>query len=138
LRAFCAHDVRFLIVGAHALGFYGAPRATGDFDLYVEPTPANAKRVMAALEVFGAPLFDLELEDLCRPGTVFQMGVPPYRIDLNTALTGIGFDEAWENRGVVRTDELELSVISRAAFVKNKRAAGRPKDLLDLELLGER
>ena len=137
LRAFCAHEVRFLIVGAHALGFYGTPRATGDFDLFVEPSPANARRVMAALEQFGAPLFDLSLEDLSRPGVVFQMGVPPYRIDLNTELTGIDFDEAWSDHGTAMVEGLELNVIGRAAMVKNKRATGRPKDLLDLELLGE-
>jgi hypothetical protein len=137
LRAFCARDVRFLIVGAHALGFYGTPRATGDFDLFVEPTPENARRVMAALEEFGAPLFDLTLDDLSRPGVVFQMGVPPYRIDLNTELTGVTFEECWRDRGVARVEGLELPVIARAAMVRNKRATGRPKDLLDLELLGE-
>ena len=137
LRAFCARDVRFLIVGAHALGYHGAPRATGDFDLFVDPAPENALRVMAALEEFGAPLFDLDLEDLSRPGVVFQMGVPPYRIDLNTALTGISFEEAWRDRVIESAHGVVLSVISRAAMIKNKRATGRPKDLLDLELLGE-
>jgi hypothetical protein len=137
LRAFCARDVRFLIVGAHALGFYGAPRATGDFDLYVEPTPENARRVMAALEEFGAPLFDLTLDDLSRPGVVFQMGVPPYRIDLNTELTGVTFDECWEGHAVAHVEGLELPVIAREAMIRNKRATGRPKDRLDLELLGE-
>ena len=137
LRAFCARDVRFLIVGAHALGYHGAPRATGDFDLFVEPSPDNARRVMAALEEFGAPLFDLSLDDLSRPGVVFQMGVPPFRIDLNTELTGISFEEAWRDRVVDRAHGLELTVISRAAMIKNKRATGRPKDLLDLLLLGE-
>jgi hypothetical protein len=137
LRAFCARDVRFLVVGAHALGFHGAPRATGDFDLFVEPLEANARRVLAALDEFGAPLLDLKLADLLRPGTVFQMGVPPYRIDLNTELTGITFAEAWEGHGVAEVEGLEIPVISRQALIRNKRATGRPKDLLDLELLGE-
>lgn len=137
LRAFCAHDVRFLIVGAHALGFHGVPRATGDFDLYVELTPENARRVMAALEEFGAPLFDLSLDDLSRPGIVFQMGVPPYRIDLNTELTGVTFEECWRDRGLATVEGLELPVIGREAMIRNKRATGRPKDRLDLELLGE-
>ena len=137
LRAFCAHDVRFLIVGAHALGVHGAPRATGDLDLWVEPVPANAQRTWAALEDFGAPLFDLTPEDLITPGVVFQMGVAPFRIDLATELTGITFEEGWEGHVEIEVAGLRLPVISRPAMVRNKRATGRPKDLLDLVLLGE-
>ncbi|HLF57562.1 MAG TPA: hypothetical protein VI942_12015 [Thermoanaerobaculia bacterium] len=119
------------------MGFHGVPRATGDFDLLVEPDEENARRVMAALEEFGAPLFDLSASDLSKPGTVFQMGVPPYRIDLNTEITGVPFAEAWEDRVTARLEGLEVPFLSRAALVRNKRATGRPKDLLDLELLGE-
>lgn len=137
LRAFCARDVRFLVVGAHALGYWAQPRATGDFDLFVEPTSENAARVFAALEDFGVPLFDLTEEDLRTPGVVFQMGVPPYRIDLATELTGISFEEAWSEHAVVSHAGLELPLIGRAAMIRNKRATGRPKDLLDLQLLGE-
>jgi hypothetical protein len=137
LRAFCAREVRFLIVGAHALGFYGPPRATGDLDLWVEPTAENARRVWSALEDFGAPLFDLTVDDLTRPGVVFQMGVPPYRIDLATELTGISFEEGWRGHATLHLNELEIPVLSREALIRNKRATGRPKDLLDLELLGE-
>lgn len=138
LHALCAHDVRFLVVGAHALGYWAQPRATGDFDLFVEPSPENARRTFAALEQFGAPLFDLTVEDLSRPGVVFQMGVPPYRIDLATELTGITFEEGWREHGEVVLEGLHVPVIGREAMIRNKRAVGRPKDLLDLELLGER
>jgi hypothetical protein len=137
LRAFCARDVRFLVVGAHALGYWSQPRATGDFDLFVEPTADNGRRVLAALEEFGAPLHDLTLADLSQPGVVFQMGVPPYRIDLNTELTGITFSEAWEGHATVTVAGLSIPIIGREAMVRNKRATGRPKDLLDLLLLGE-
>jgi hypothetical protein len=138
LRAFCAHDVRFLIVGAHALGFYGAPRATGDLDLWIDPTPQNARRVWEALIEFGAPLCDLAESDLGEPGLVFQMGSPPYRIDLATELTGLCFADGWTGHAVVRVAGLEIPVISREAMLTNKRAVGRAKDRLDLELLGER
>jgi hypothetical protein len=138
LRAFSDLDVRYLVVGAHALGYWGQPRATGDFDLFVEPTPANARRVLASLDEFGAPLFDLTLGDLSRPGVVFQMGVPPYRIDLTTQLTGVTFAEAWEGHATVEIEGLAIPIIGRDALIRNKRATGRPKDLLDLELLGER
>ncbi len=137
LRAFCAREVRFLVVGAHALGYWAQPRATGDFDLFVEPTPDNAARVFAALGDFGAPLFDLTEEDLRTPGVVFQMGVPPYRIDLATELTGISFEEAWREHAIVSHSGLDLPFIGRAAMIRNKRATGRPKDLLDLQLMGE-
>lgn len=137
LRAFCAREVKFLVVGAHALGYWAQPRATGDFDLFVEPTRDNAGRVFAALQDFGAPLFDLTEGDLATPGIVFQMGVPPYRIDLATELTGITFEEAWSEHAVVTHAGLELPFIGRAAMIRNKRATGRPKDLLDLKLMGE-
>lgn len=137
LRAFSGHSVRYLVVGAHALGYWGQPRATGDFDLFVDPTPDNARRVLAALLEFGAPLFDLTVEDLSRPGVVFQMGMPPYRIDLATELTGITFEEAWVGHANVALEDLAIPVIGREAMIRNKRATGRPKDRLDLELLGE-
>jgi hypothetical protein len=137
LRAFSAHSVRYLVVGAHALGYWGQPRATGDFDLFVEPTPDNARRAFAALAEFGAPLFDLTLDDLTRPGVVFQMGAPPYRIDLATELTGITFEEGWADHATVLLEGLVIPIIGREAMIRNKRATGRPKDRLDLELLGE-
>lgn len=136
LRAFTVHDVRYVVVGAHALGYWGQPRATGDFDLFVEPTPQNAARILAALAEFGAPLDDLKAEDLATPGTVFQMGEPPWRIDLNTELTGITFEEAWSGHGVAHAAGLDIPVIAREAMIRNKRATGRPKDRLDLLLLG--
>jgi hypothetical protein len=135
LRAFCAHDVRFLVVGAYALGVHGRPRATGDFNVWVDATLENAPRVMRALAEFGAPLADVEAADFSRPAIVFQMGLPPGRIDVLTALTGLTFTEAWPGR--VRADfgGVEVDVIGREAFVKNKRATGRLKDLGDIEAL---
>jgi hypothetical protein len=138
LRAFSAHSVRYLVIDAHAMGFHGVVRATGDFDLLVEPEAANAEWVLAALAEFGAPLFDLTAADLVRPGTVFQMGVPPYRIDLNTEITGVPFTEARNDHATAEIAGLQVPFLSRAALVRNRRATGRPKDLLDLELMGER
>jgi len=137
LRAFSAREVRYLVVGAHALAVWAAPRATGDFDLFVDPTPANAARVWAALEEFGAPLDELRPEDLATPGVVFQMGEPPYRIDLNTELTALGFDEAWAGRTEIELEGLTIPILGRAEMVRNMRATRRPKDLADLALLGE-
>jgi hypothetical protein len=137
LREFSARDVRYLVVGAHALGYWGLPRATGDFDLLIEPTNENAARVFEALEAFGAPLFDLTVTDLATPGVVFQIGVPPYRIDLLTRISGVSFEEAWSGRAVAELDGLSMPVLGREALIRNKRASGRPKDLVDLQMLGE-
>ena len=86
LSALFEAGAEFMVVGAHALAVHGTARATGDLDIWVRASPENGQRVLAALRVFGAPLFDLTLEDLSHPGIVFQMGLPPARIDL---LTGI-------------------------------------------------
>ena len=96
------------------------------------------RQVLAALRDFGAPLADLSARDLATPGVVFQMGLPPHRIDLNTEQTGISFEEAWNERATLVCAGLELPFIGRAAMIRNKRATGRPKDLLDLQLMGER
>jgi hypothetical protein len=135
LSALCAAGARFLIVGAHALAAHGAPRATGDLDIWIQATPDNAERVLAALRAFGAPLFDLSIEDLCTPETVFQIGMPPARIDILTTISGVGFDEAWSRRIDVPIGDLTVGALGRTDFVANKKASGRPKDLLDLQLL---
>lgn len=137
LRAFAGREVRYLVVGAHALGYWAQPRATGDLDLFVEPVPDNARRILAALADYGAPLAGLTAADLATPGVVFQMGEPPWRIDLNTELTGITFADAWREHATVAVEGVEIPIIGRAAMIANKRAVGRPKDRFDLELLGE-
>lgn len=133
LRAFDAAEVRFLIVGAYALAHHGRPRATGDLDVWVDPTPENAARVIRALTAFGAPLQDVSQEDLARPGVVFQMGVAPGRIDILTELTGIHFDDAWTARERGAFGDIEVDFIGRDAFIRNKRETGRAKDLGDIE-----
>ena len=133
LRAFTAAEVRFLIVGAYALALHGRPRATGDLDIWVDATPENARRVMAALAKFGAPLAEVSEDDFATPGVVYQIGVPPGRIDILTELTGLTFAEAWPDRIRRAFGEVQVDYIGRAAFIRNKRAMGRAKDLGDIE-----
>jgi hypothetical protein len=133
LRAFVAADVRFLIVGAYALALHGRPRATGDLDVWVAADPANAARVMTALRAFGAPMSEITEADFARPGVVYQIGIPPGRIDILTELTGLTFGDAWRDRLRGRFGDIEVDFIGREAFVRNKRAIGRPKDLGDIE-----
>lgn len=133
LRAFADHDVRFLIVGAYALALHGRPRATGDLDVWVDATPENARRVVRALASFGAPMDQVSEADFSSPGVVFQMGVPPGRIDILTALTGLTFEEAWRERVRESLGGVQANFIGREAFIRNKRATGRLKDLGDIE-----
>lgn len=133
LRAFVDHDVRFLIVGAYALALHGRPRATGDLDVWVEATPENAARVVRALASFGAPMDQVSEADFSSPGVVLQLGVAPGRIDILTALTGLSFEEAWPGRIRESLGGVAVDFIGREAFIRNKRATGRLKDLGDIE-----
>lgn len=135
LRAFAAAEVRFLVVGAYALALHGRPRATGDLDIWVDASPQNAPRVMRALAAFGAPLLDVSEADFAREGIVYQIGLPPGRIDILTQLTGLAFDDAWPDRVRGPFGELEVDFIGREAFIRNKKATGRIRDLGDIENL---
>ncbi|HEX9700779.1 MAG TPA: hypothetical protein VGD06_15085 [Acidobacteriota bacterium] len=139
LAALIAAGARFLVVGAHALAVHGVPRATGDLDIWIEATPDNASRVWAALEDFGAPLqaIQVTVDDLVQADRVVQIGLPPRRIDLITEVSGVEFGEAWEARSEQTVGSLEVPFLGRAHLVRNKKAAGRRKDLADLESLGE-
>jgi hypothetical protein len=138
LSELSAAGAEFLVVGAHALAAHDRPRSTGDLDIWVRADRANAERVWAALSMFGAPLHDLSLEDLAEPGIVFQMGLPPYRIDILTEISGVTFDEAWPNRIINEFEGKPYPVIGRLDLIRNKRAAGRPKDLVDADELESR
>jgi hypothetical protein len=131
--------VRFVVVGAHAMAAHGVPRATGDLDLLVAPDSANAARVIQALQRFGAPIAShgVSARDFEEPGTVYQIGVPPRRIDVMTSISGVDFDEAERTVMKVELDGIELPVLGRRQLLANKRASGRPKDLLDVRLLDD-
>ncbi len=136
LSALSEAGADYMIVGAHALAAHGIPRATGDMNIWVRPSRENAIRVLAALRAFGAPLLDLSEEDLERPGTVFQIGVVPNRIDILNEISGVAFEDAWSRRVVLTVEDRPLPFIAREDLERNKRAAGRPKDVADLVALG--
>lgn len=139
LRALVESDVEFVIVGAHALALHGVPRSTGDLDVLVRPSAENAQRVLAALQAFGAPIraHGVERTDFEVAGNVYQVGLPPRRIDLMTGLTGIDFDEAWSSRVEIEIDGMKIPFLGLEALRRNKAATGRDKDRLDLRLLTE-
>lgn len=135
LSAFNAQGVEYIVVGAHALAAHGHVRATKDLDIWVRPSRDNAPKVLRALVEFGAPLQDLSEEDLTTPGTVFQIGVPPLRIDLLTAIDGVEFEAAWPDRVQVTLGDASVPVLSRHHLIANKKASGRLQDLADVERL---
>jgi hypothetical protein len=139
LRALSVSRARFVVVGAHAMAVHGVPRATGDLDVLVQPSSENAARVLEALRRFGAPVdaHGISEGDLSVPGTVYQIGLPPRRIDILTQISGVSFEDAWDGRIALAIAGLEIPVLGRAALARNKRAAGRDKDLADLRLLDE-
>jgi hypothetical protein len=137
LSAFSEAGVEYLLVGAYAMAAHGCPRATGDIDFWVRPSEANAKRVWEALEKFGAPLSKVSVNDFCTADVVYQMGVPPQRIDILTSITGVDFAEAWAERLAVQIDQLSINVIGLKQLYANKLASGRPKDQLDAKIIAE-
>ena len=135
IRCLNRHQVRALIVGAHAIAFHGKPRFTEDFDVLVEPSPENAKRVRAALEDFGFGTLSITVDDLSTPGQIVQLGFPPNRIDIITRIDGVTFEEAWNSRVKGTFGGEPVAFIGKSELIRNKKAVGRPKDLIDLELL---
>ncbi|MFW6133460.1 MAG: hypothetical protein ACOC8F_06140 [Planctomycetota bacterium] len=137
LALFNAHEVAYLVVGGYALAHHGVPRYTGDMDLYVEPSHANAERIMAALEEFGFGDVGLAPEDFRLPRKVIQLGVSPVRVDIVTSIDGVDWPTAWAHREEAVYGNVRVPVIGRPQLVANKRAAGRGQDLADLEALGD-
>jgi hypothetical protein len=137
LAAFASESVEFVVIGAYALALHGVPRFTGDLDLFVRPTPENAARVWRALARFGAPIqaAGVSEADFAMPGVVYQIGLPPSRIDVLTEITGLSFDEVWATREITDLDGASVPFIGRDAFVRNKLATGRPKDIVDAKRL---
>lgn len=140
LSALLNADVRFVVVGAHALAVHGVPRGTQDLDILVDPAPENAERVWRALAAFGAPMTALGISrsDFMNPDMVIQFGLPPNRIDFLTSISGVAeFDTIWSGRVTHELRGRLVPFIGRAELLANKRASGRRKDLADVEALGE-
>ena len=132
-----AHRVEFVIVGAHALAFHGAPRFTGDLDILVRPTVENGQRLLAAIAEFSFPASGLTAEGVVNPRTVIEMGVPPVQLHVMSAVDGVTWDEVWLDKEIGPLGPNSVFFIGRTQFLKNKRAAARPKDLADVAALTE-
>jgi hypothetical protein len=137
LAALRSENTRFLLIGAHALAFHVEARLTDDLDVFVDPAPENAERVHRALVKFGFGAAIGDASELAVPDRVFMLGVKPWRIDVLTGIDGVSFEEAWATKEHADFHGVELFVIGRDALLRNKRAAGRKKDLVDVALLEE-
>lgn len=135
LRLLKAHEVEYLLIGGYAVGFYGFPRATVDMDIWVARNQANAPRIVAALREFGFATAQLSPELFLREHELVRMGVPPFRLEVLTTISGVTFAECYAARTQAVIDEVEVDIISAADLKINKRASGRHKDLNDLENL---
>lgn len=137
LSELTAAGAEFVVVGGHAVARHGYVRTTLDLDVLVRPSPENSRRVHRALSLFGAPLaaHGVAESDFARPGAVYQIGIPPTRIDVITSIDGVDFESAWASRLDADFDGVQAPVIGREALIRNKRATGREKDRRDADEL---
>jgi len=130
-----ASGVRYLIIGGYAVAYHGHPRYTKDLDVWVEPTPENAERMVAALERFGFGSLGLTAADFLDPDKVIQLGQPPIRIDVVLGPAGVEFEACYASRQTQVIDGVAVNFLDLDSLRRNKAATGRPQDLADLEHL---
>src|SRR5579859_1579804 len=135
IECLTSNKVEYLVVGALAVSWHGFPRYSADVDILVRPSEDNAVRVLQALSQFGFASLNISVSDLTDPGKVIQLGYEPNRIDLLTSLSGVSFEEAWEDRAAGELDGLPVNFIGWASLLRNKDATGRAKDRIDAEEL---
>lgn len=135
LVALNAEEAKYLLIGAYAFAFHGRPRATKDADIFIGASGENAQRVWRALVAFGAPLSQVTESDLATPDTFFIMGKPPNQIDIITSIDGVTFDQAWTTRVAATYAGVPVWYLAKDELIANKRAAGRPQDLADVDYL---
>ena len=131
-----AKSVEFLIVGGYAVAFHGAPRFTGDLDIFIRPDPGHVARMLEALREFGFPTEDVNSSDLVTNPKVLRLGRVPFQVHMMTTISGVGWEQAWASREAADYAGTPVSFIGRSALIANKLAAGRAKDLADVEALG--
>jgi hypothetical protein len=137
LRIFNANRVKYLVIGGYAVVQYAEPRFTKDLAVWISTDASNADAVFKSFQEFGAPLEDLTAKDFSEEGYFFQMGIPPVRVDVLMGIPGAHFEECWQRRNEVDFEGLTTSFISKQDLIASKRAAGRPQDLIDVDLLSK-
>jgi hypothetical protein len=128
-------NVEYLLVGGYAVSYYGYPRATGDMDIWIAIHPRNAQKVVDALKEFGFGLPHLSPDLFLQEQRIIRMGMPPFRLEIFTTISGVDFDECYSKRVVDVIDGIEVKFINLDDLKINKQASGRPKDVNDLQNL---
>ncbi|MFC4212186.1 DUF6036 family nucleotidyltransferase [Pedobacter lithocola] len=130
-------DVRYILVGGFSVILHGYSRTTGDMDIWVARTLENYGKIKNAFLNFGMPVFDMTEENFLthKNWDVFTFGIPPSAIDLMLAVKGLDFDASYDNAILFEEDGIQIKTIHLDDLKKAKKAAGRPKDLNDLENL---
>jgi hypothetical protein len=135
IALFLSHEVRFLVVGAYALGIHGRPRNTGDIDLWIEMSSENSKKTVAALHEFFGPMPEIREENFLSADRMSQFGIEPMRVDVLNSISGVDFAAAYDRKIEINYSGLRIPFLSLTDLRANKLAAGRYKDLADLENL---
>jgi predicted nucleotidyltransferase len=135
LRLLTSYNVRYLLVGGYAVGYHGYPRATGDMDIWIEMSESNSINIVSAFRDFGMPDETISKDLFLEKNKVIRIGVPPVRLEVITSASGVDFNECYSDREVVEIDGIPINLISLQDLKKNKRAAGRHKDMEDMEHL---
>ena len=135
LQLFTDNNVKYLVVGAYALGAYGFPRATGDIDLWVLADSKNSKKIYACLSKFGAPMEQVNEKTFAEKDVIFQIGIAPRRIDIITKISGVDFEKAYSRKEEFIIDGINIPFISKQDLITNKQATGRDKDSIDVKNL---
>jgi hypothetical protein len=128
-------NVRYLLIGGYAVGYHGYPRATNDMDVWIAVHPDNAKKLVVVLREFGFDLPELTPELFLNENKIIRMGNPPMRLEISTGISGVDFEESYASKIVDILDGVEVNIIDLPHLKANKKAAGRLKDLADLENL---
>lgn len=135
LQILLDNKVKFLVVGAYAMGAYGYPRSTGDLDIWVEASSFNSQKIYTSISAFGAPLFNITKETFAQKEIIFQIGVSPRRIDIITSIDGIEFKDAYKTKEIIEIENLKIPFISKRDLIKNKQSTGRERDKIDVKYL---
>ena len=135
LQLLNSKKIEYLVVGGYAVGYHGYPRATGDMDIWIAINEKNALKITKALKEFGFDLLELEKELFLKKNKVIRMGIPPMRLEILTSIDGVCFETCFKNRTVADFGSFKVNFISMEDLLTNKRASGRPKDLLDYDVL---
>jgi hypothetical protein len=135
LKSLNARSVEYLVVGGYAVGYHGFVRATGDLDVFVRLSAQNADNLLLAFKDFGFDLPELTAAVFMEPGKIIRIGVPPLRLEVMNEISGVRFDECFGRRIEENIAGVRVCFIDRESLLRNKRAAGRPKDLADIDAL---